>query len=178
MQPSVRAMLPKGFAFNLGRTLVMKRPILVVIVVVLCLVVLVLLGIAVRSLRWHARYYVVEETEYRDPPDRDELKLVDDELEDKKPRFDETLVDSRPPGDWEVNASAAVIKLDCPTVKPDTEQALLTLRPSYADAVKAASEQNLDLLPSANLLDGAAKQFDDGLYAALDLALKQANADG
>ena len=121
------------------------------------------------DLWWQSALYVVEHTEYHEPPDPEGLNLTDDTLEDKNPAFDETLADSRPLGDWEVNKSAAVIKLDCPTVKPDTDEALLVLRPSYAEAVKAAAEHGLTLLPSSNLLDGAAKQFDDGLYAAVDL---------
>ena len=119
---------------------------------------------------WRHVTYVTEHTDYSDPPERGELKLVDDELGDKNPAFDPDLVDSRPLGDWEVNKSAAVIKLDCPAVKPDKHPEMLLLRPSYADAVKAAEQHGLKLLPSANLLDGAGKQFDDGLYAALDLA--------
>ena len=55
-------------------------------------------------------------------------------------------------------------------IMPDSDREMLVLRPSYADAIKAAKDCHLDLLPSANTLDGAAKQFDDGLYAALDLA--------
>ena len=56
------------------------------------------------------------------------------ETTDKTPPVDETLVDSRPRGDWQVNKSAAVIELDCPAIKPDREAPLLVLRPSYADA--------------------------------------------
>jgi len=119
---------------------------------------------------WHATHYTVELTDYNSPESGDDLKLSDDLLSDKNPEFDPDLIDSRPIGGWEVNLSAAVIKLDCPPVKPDTEGAMLVLRPSYADAVKAAADAGLNLLPSANLIDGAAKQFDDGLYATLDLA--------
>lgn len=103
----------------------------------------------------------------------DELGFSDDLLADKNPAFDPGLIDSRPFDDWEVNLSAAVIKLDCPPVKPDHESEMLVLRSSYADVVRRAKEQRYDVLPSANLIDGAAKQFDDGLYAAVDLALFQ-----
>mgnify|MGYP000104922135 CR=1 FL=1 len=63
---------------------------------------------------------------------------------DKTPAFDESLVDSRPlasewdESKWEGNQSAAVIRLDCPMVKPDCEGWLLELHPSYADALRAA----------------------------------------
>jgi len=133
------------------------------------LLIAVLVGIVVGIVIWRLTY-VEERKEYHEPADRSGLKLTDDRLEDKTPEFDETLVDSRPLGDWQVNKSAAVIKLHCPPVKPDVEAELLVLRPSYAEAVKAAAAKGRALLPSANMLDGAAKQFDDGLYAALDLA--------
>jgi hypothetical protein len=114
---------------------------------------------------------VVEINEYRNPPPpKDDLELIDDSLSDKQPAFQETLIDSRPMGDWELNASAAVIRLDCPAVKPGAEDGLLVLNPNYARAIRKAAEIEKTLLPSANLIDGAAKQFDDGLYAALDLA--------
>jgi hypothetical protein len=139
------------------------------VVALLVLVAVVLAGYGVRSVWWHAHYYVTEHTDY-DPPPQDELKLEDDKLDAKKPALDETLVDSRPLGDWELNASAAVTRLDCPILRPDQDAELLALRPSYAKAVEAAKLAGATLLPSANLLDGAAKQFDDGLYAAVDLA--------
>lgn len=115
------------------------------------------------------RKWTVERTDYRDPPREPEDLLTDDTLDGKNPAFDEYLVDSRPLGEWEVNASAAVIRLDCPPIKPDVEQSLLILRRSYQEAIREAP-RGRNVLPSANLLDGAAKQFDDGLYAAVDLA--------
>jgi len=118
---------------------------------------------------WNVLYGIVEKIDYHDPPHK--FDFVDDKLADKNPAFDETLVDSRPLGGWELNKSGAVIKLDCPVVKPDREASLLVVRPSYADALKAAKAAGFEALPSANLLDGAAKQFDDGLYAAIELAV-------
>jgi len=115
------------------------------------------------------REWTVERTDYRNPPREPEDLLTDDTLDEKKPAFDEQLVDSRPLGEWEVNASAAVIRLDCPPIKPDVEQSFLILRRSYQEAIRKAPRDR-SVLPSANLLDGAAKQFDDGLYAAVDLA--------
>lgn len=118
----------------------------------------------------------IEVTEYHAPPPRQGLDLVDDTLAEPGPAFDETLVDSRPVTSeqdgnvWEVNQSAAVIRLDCPMIRPDYGAWLLELRPSYAAAMRAAEEHHATVLLSANLLDGAAKQFDDGLYAAVDLA--------
>ena len=119
---------------------------------------------------FHANYYVVERNEYRDPPPNDDLILTDDTLDQKHPAFKENLIDSRPLGDWELNASAAVIRLDCPTIKPEQDDELFELNPTYARAIAKAKKLGKTMLPSANLLDGGAKQFDDGLYAALDAA--------
>jgi hypothetical protein len=117
--------------------------------------------------------YTVEWTEYSPPPQRPDDVLADDQIEERKPPFDETVIDSRPLGEWELNASGAVIRLDCPIIKPDVEAELLTLRRSYAEAMRPEAAGGRDFLASANLLDGAAKQFDDGLYAAVDLACYQ-----
>ncbi len=115
-------------------------------------------------------------TEYRPPEPEAEPLLVDDRLEDKATTFDPDLVDRRPEGDWLVNLSDAVIRLDAPIVKPDVEPDLLVLHKSYADAHAGtrSTRSGLDvILPSVNLIDGKAKQFDDGLVAALAQASLQ-----
>jgi hypothetical protein len=128
---------------------------------------------------WHGpllgpETYETEHTDYHPPQAEPEEVLVDDRLEDKKPlTFDPALVDRRPLGHtngWLLNASAAVIRLDVPPVKPDVESELLTLFSSYAAAADSVPAGPGLILPSVNLLDGKAKQFDDGLYAALDQA--------
>ncbi len=104
--------------------------------------------------------------------------LADDKLEDKKPVFDAKLVDSRPFGpaghQWQFNTSAAVIGLDIEDIGNET--GFDKLYPNYAAAAEAFSAHNL--LPSVNMIDGKAKQFDDGLYAALDLWQTQNTLDG
>jgi hypothetical protein len=116
--------------------------------------------------------YEVEVTDVKPPPVPPDDLLTDDTLEDKSPpAFDPALVDRRPlgpGGEWLLDASAAVVRLDVPIVRPDVEPQLLTLHPSYAAA--AAAVKGNPVLPSVNLVDGKAKQFDDGLYAALDRA--------
>jgi len=114
--------------------------------------------------------YEVKWTEYNAPKPVQDV-LVDDRLEEKRAiPFNAALVDRRPEENgWLLNASSAVIRLDVPLVKPDVEPNLLTLHASYADAVGPAPAER-GILPSVNLLDGKAKQFDDGLYAALDQA--------
>jgi hypothetical protein len=117
---------------------------------------------------------VIEVTD-RKAPELASHGLTDDKLEDKKTGFDPDLVDRRPLEGWRINQSEAVISLDVPMVQPDYEADLLVLHPSYKAAMKAAENRNA--LPSVNLLDGKAKQFDDGLYAAIDLAYFQGVAD-
>lgn len=96
--------------------------------------------------------------------------LADDKLADKKPAFDPALADTRPLTDgthrWQLNTSAAVLELDLEDLNPEGNSALRVLYPSFAAAGKA---MHGDVLPSVNLLSAKAKQFDDGLYAALDL---------
>lgn len=112
-----------------------------------------------------------EVTDYHAPAADPDDVLTDDRLEDKKSSFDPTLVDRRPLDGWLVNLSDSVLRLDVPLVRTDAEPALLELRASYASAVEAAKRSfGEPVLPSVNMIDGKAKQFDDGLYAALDQA--------
>lgn len=135
---------------------------------------LLLAGVAFGGyqLWWNMNYYSVDRIDYHKANSSSNLNLVDDRLTDKDPQFDPELVDSRLlEGGYQINQSAAIIKLDLPDMKPDRDEELFVLQPSYVDAMNTAKSTWGELLPSANLLDGAAKQFDDGLYAALDLAV-------
>ncbi|MFO0910499.1 MAG: hypothetical protein U0794_19500 [Isosphaeraceae bacterium] len=121
--------------------------------------------------------YTVEHTDYTPPsppPSPLDALLVNDDLTDKHPEWDPDRVDRRPLDGWQVNASAAVIALDIPLIKPDQNPEMGVLRGSYAQAVAAAKG---NVLPSLNLVDGKAKQFDDGLYAALDQAYYQGHGE-
>ena len=112
-------------------------------------------------------------TDYKSPPPPPRDELADDKPADRPALpLDPSLVDRRPLDGWRLNSSAAVLRLDVPAVKPDVDKSLGVLHPSYAAACKAARRDRPDevLLPSINLLDGKAKQFDDGLVAAIDLA--------
>lgn len=124
--------------------------------------------------------YEVEKT-HVDPSTPPDL-LADDRLEDKHPEFDPELIESRNFGDkgnlWQINSSAAVIKLDVPDIRSDDPDALQRLYPDYASAAKALKAAGLDVLPSVNLLGGKAKQFDDGLYAAMDLYMARNTEEG
>jgi len=109
----------------------------------------------------------------RQPPPAKDPSLQDDVVSDKRPSFDPDLVDRRKFGDWEVNLSQAITALDVPMVLSDREPQLLQLFPSYANLLEQQRTHfpELAILPSVNMLDGKAKQFDDGLYAALERAL-------
>ncbi|MDX2037403.1 MAG: hypothetical protein SFX72_12195 [Isosphaeraceae bacterium] len=126
-----------------------------------------------RMPRIESPVYTVERTEYKPPaPAADDL-FHDDDPQTKNPTFDPDLVDSRPEGDWRVNLSAAVMRLDCPMLLPDQDAGLDRLSKSYADAVREYRKRNpggVSILPSINMIDGKAKQFDDGLFAAIDQA--------
>ncbi len=95
-----------------------------------------------------------------------DVPLVDDLLQDKNPTFDPSVVDRRPHGDWQVNASGAVVRLNPPHLF-DESAGDRPLLPSYAVALGQGGTARL---ASINLIDGKAKQFDDGLYAAIDRA--------
>jgi len=116
----------------------------------------------------------------RKPPVPKDDSVQDDRLEDKHPVFDPNLVDRRKLNEWEVNLSEAITALNIPIVQPDFDQHLLNLWPSYADLrnQQQAHIPNFAILPSVNMLDGKAKQFDDGLYAALEQAYLLGNASG
>lgn len=119
---------------------------------------------------WFEDTYTIEREDIT-PPKLEDL-LEDDNLADKNPSFDPALVDSRPFGEagnqWQINASAAVIRLDVPAIRDDSDQPLHRLYPNFTEAAAAMKAAGLSVLPSVNLLGGKAKQFDDGLYAAID----------
>jgi hypothetical protein len=151
--------------------------------VIIAAVTLTLLGIGLFvsfMIVKHLDTYEVEREDVNRPKPRD--LLADDKLEDKKPVFDPELVDTRPfgPADnrWQINASAAVIRLDVADIRSDEHEALQRLYPDYAAAAKALRGAGFEVLPSVNLLGGKAKQFDDGLYAAMDQYMVQNGEEG
>ncbi len=106
-------------------------------------------------------------TDEHDPDlPRDEV-FVDDPVPAKPPEFDPELVDSRKLGEREVNKSAAVLRLDIRPIRPEGEAHLEKIYPTYKLAVDFGGKE---VIPSVNLLDNKCKQFDDALYAAVDLA--------
>ena len=95
-----------------------------------------------------------------------EIPLTDDSPNDKNPTFDPAYIDRRPFEGYQLNTSGAVVRLDPPRLFDDNA-GKRSLAASYADLM---SQPGPDKLASVNLIDGKAKQFDDGLYAAIDRA--------
>lgn len=129
----------------------------------LCLLALAVAGGCGPGSLFDSNVVVVEHTRY-DPPETADFDLTDDRLEEKQSTFDPALVDRRPLRGWLVNQSEAILRLDTPLVHPDSEADLLLLEPDYGGPLKENE------LPSVNLIGGKAKQFDDGLFAAIELA--------
>lgn len=105
-----------------------------------------------------------------------EMRLEDDRIEDKQPVFDSSrvVVESFPQG-WttctaKVNKSAAVTKLDIVPLE-DKEKVLdKKLFHGRADALAAIDGvEGADPIPSMEVVNGALKPFNDGLYAAIEL---------
>ena len=96
----------------------------------------------------------------------DSLPPADDALNDKNPTFDPSFVDRRPFEGHQLNTSGAVVRLDPPRLFDDNAAD----RPLAASYAALMSQPGTDKLASVNLIDGKAKQFDDGLYAAIDRA--------
>jgi hypothetical protein len=116
----------------------------------------------------------IEKTIVQPLPSRSQ-EMPDDRLEDKKVQFLPELVDRRPLKDWEVNQSESIIALNVQMVREDQERLLLQLQPTYAELRSLDPQQfgTAGILPSVNMVDGKVKQFDDGLFAALEtLALR------
>ena len=106
------------------------------------------------------------EVDPSDPIDETDIPLADDLLNDKNPTFDPAMVDRRPFEGRQLNTSGAVVRLDPPSLFNGNAGA----RPLAASYAALMSPSDPDKLASVNLIDGKAKQFDDGLYAAIDRA--------
>jgi len=105
-------------------------------------------------------------------PPEDPFSELTDDGPPPKPAFDEALVDPRPlgrDGAIRVNQSAATFRLGVAEGNEADDAWLVQLHASYAAAAEAAAGHGA-LLPSIDLIDGKAKQFDDGLVAAVEVA--------
>jgi hypothetical protein len=139
--------------------------------IVVCSLIAIVIIPVIRK-RWSipSFIYYTEHSELRELPFKTKVSLVDDRSSDRDPKFDPDLIDSRPIGDWQLNASAATIRIDSPAIVANEDPELLWLRTNYASALEVKSG-NYTVLVSANLVSGASKQFDDGLYASIELEM-------
>ena len=111
----------------------------------------------------------IEKTDYNPPVASQAEEFADDVFDPSAaPPFVPDRIDSREEKGWLVNLSAAVTKLDQVLLKPDSDEVLLKLHANYRDAIQGVQSSGGHVLASINLIDGKAKQFDDGLYAALE----------
>jgi hypothetical protein len=102
--------------------------------------------------------------------------IADDVLADKHPVFDpsRTVVEQFGSCKVTLNKSASITKLDLPPY-PDGDAAFESaLCPGYAQAVAALGTR--PVLPSMELLQASLKPFDDGLYAAVELAAEDGSS--
>ncbi len=105
-----------------------------------------------------------------------EQKIEDDRIEDKHPVFDPNLTVTE---DFDgclvtLNKSGSVTKLDI--LPPEDQDPSLEgkIFPGRGEALAAVNQlPGADLIPSMEVVNGFMKPFNDGLYAAIELALQQ-----
>jgi hypothetical protein len=107
----------------------------------------------------------------------------DDRIEDKHPEYDPTrrVTETFGPEECQVvlNKSAAVAKLDVVALAGDDQPLADRIFRGRAEAMEflagreGAQYGKVTLIPSMEVVNGALKPFDDGLYAAIELGLEQ-----
>lgn len=112
---------------------------------------------------FHSTFHYRTKTEIHKSKPKNELKVFDDKLNEKSAPFDSEFVDRREHQGWQVNSSGVILSLDCPDMLREGDKL-------YSNFL-AATKDSSDILPSINMLDASTKPFDDGLYAAIDVAL-------
>ncbi len=125
------------------------------------------------SIFWFSQSRSYTRVDLEKPNETQDVLLQNDNWTDKNTTFNADLIDRRPMEQWQINQSDAVVTLDIDLEVRDSETHLMELHPSYAAAIRAAKAKlprGYTILPSVNLFDAKCKQFDDGLYAALDQA--------
>lgn len=107
----------------------------------------------------------------------------DDRIEDKQPQYDpaRTVVETfgHPACTIRLNKSATVTKLDLTPLDPDLEALAGKVFRGRAEAIAAVSGKETatrSVLPSMEVVNGALKPFNDGLYAAIEMAVQEGDA--
>ena len=104
-----------------------------------------------------------------------EQKLEDDRIEDKKPKYDPALTVTETFEGCQVtlNKSATVTKLDIAPFEESEASIDGALFRGRAEAMAAVRKvKGAHMLPSMEVVNGAMKPFNDGLYAALELGVQ------
>lgn len=96
--------------------------------------------------------------------------IADDNIADKHPVYDPSrrVTETFSGATFTWNKSAAVTELDIQDFRPGDDALKDRIFPSYGAA--RAAIPNYTLLPSMELVNAMLKPFDDGLYAAIELA--------
>jgi hypothetical protein len=123
------------------------------------------------------QYDVTEHQVRSDLPANDQLAILKtDTLGATLPAFDSSMgYFDRGDGCF-INKSAAVLRLHAPGFDSAQESGMATLYPSVGQAVAGTAGTGYvsgAVLPSINVIEAKMKQFNDGLYAALDLSYYQ-----
>jgi len=102
--------------------------------------------------------------------------LEDDRIEDKHPVFDSSLkvTETFDTCSIVLNKSGSVTKLSVADYEADEEPLASTLFPNRGAALAALqASPDADVIPSMETVNGHLKPFNDGLYAAIELAMEQ-----
>jgi hypothetical protein len=132
-------------------------------------VTLVVLGIG---------YWLFERMLYRtveNPPPRERIDEKDDTVIPPQPPLDESLAfirETEKGTKLRINNSTAVFRLDVASFTPEENVLTEGLSPDYISAMERAKDFDVPFLPSVQMIDGKGKQFNDGLYAAIELYLQ------
>jgi hypothetical protein len=103
---------------------------------------------------------------------------VDDRIEDKQPSYrpDALVVESFDGCAFELNKSGAVTKLDVTPLDEELQPVLGKRFPTRGAALEALSASGGEVIPSLEVVQGAMKPFNDGLYAAVELYAQHGDA--
>jgi hypothetical protein len=72
-----------------------------------------------------------------------------------------------------IDNTSTVVHIDVIPLSDEEKQVFNRLFPDYVSAIDAASAFDCEMLPSVELVNGKLKQFNDGMYAALEIALDE-----
>ncbi|MBW2262504.1 MAG: hypothetical protein JRG91_11070 [Deltaproteobacteria bacterium] len=107
----------------------------------------------------------------------------DDRIEDKNPVCDpdRTVVETFQGCDIKLNKSCAVTRLDiAPLEEGDEDLAdrIFPDRPAAAGYIQGRTDHETHHIPSMEVVNGAMKPFNDGLYAAIEIGVEEGLSDG